>query len=439
MSDSLNIDRAPGPAVGPSRAAASASGTAADKEALAPSAAGPAPVEGNRLGLVPPEPVKVVEPAVALDSLNLDKGSLVKLDGMVGSYIASIATLDVKDPRFEDRVGDIHKLGDDEINAASQISSGLPPRSSASLQMSGLNGNSGVGASLIQLRRQLDALNPGRQGELFGPHKLLGILPLGDRLSRYFAKYESSQGHLNAVIEALRNGQDALQKDAVDLEQDKANLWQIMEKLRQYTYLSQKLDSALATRIAHVQANDPERARIFNEDMLFHVRQKTQDLTTQLALNVQGYLALDAIRRNNLELIRGVDRASTTTVSALRTAVIAAQALSDQKLVLDQITALNAATSEVTKSTPAPTRRQSGAVKEQATSATVELQKLQLAFDNVYATVDEIDAYRLKALDSMTETVDSLSDQIRKAQSSMNRARPREQSAPAKNGATLPK
>jgi hypothetical protein len=53
--------------------------------------------------------------------------------------------------------------------------------------------------------------------------------------------------------------------------------------------------------------------------------------------------------------------------------------------------------------------------------------------------VDEIDAYRLKALDSMTETVDSLSDQIRKAQSSMNRARPPEQSAPDKNGASLRK
>ena len=71
------------------------------------------------------------------------------------------------------------------------------------------------------------------------------------------------------------------------------------------------------------------------------MRQKRQDLLTQLAVSVQGYLALDLIRRNNVELIKGVDRATTTTISALRTAVIVAQALSDQKLVLDQITALN--------------------------------------------------------------------------------------------------
>ena len=54
-------------------------------------------------------------------------------------------------------------------------------------------------------------------------------------------------------------------------------------------------------------------------------------------MNIQGYLALDMIRKNNLELMKGVDRATTTTVAALRTAVIVAQALNNQKLVLDQI------------------------------------------------------------------------------------------------------
>ena len=34
---------------------------------------------------------------------------------------------------------------------------------------------------------------------------------------------------------------------------------------------------------------------------------------------MQGYLAMDLIRKSNLELIKGVDRATTTTVSALRT------------------------------------------------------------------------------------------------------------------------
>jgi uncharacterized protein YaaN involved in tellurite resistance len=140
-------------------------------------------------------------------------------------------------------------------------------------------------------------------------------------------------------------------------------------------------------------------------------------------------MALDVIRRNNFELIRGVDRATTTTVSALRTAIIVAQALSDQKLVLDQITALNTTTSDLIESTSVMLRQQSGAINEQAASSTIELQKLQLAFDNIYATLDEIDAYKLKALDSMNKTIDSLNGQIGKAQTFLERGHSPDQAA----------
>ena len=77
--------------------------------------------------------------------------------------------------------------------------------------------------------------------------------------------------------------------------------------------------------------------------------------------------------KNNLELIKGVDRATTTTISALRTAVILAQALENQKLVLDQITALN---DDDVEPDPADQSRCSatpGAIQQQAASATIGL------------------------------------------------------------------
>jgi uncharacterized protein YaaN involved in tellurite resistance len=153
------------------------------------------------------------------------------------------------------------------------------------------------------------------------------------------------------------------------------------------------------------------------------VRQKDQDILTQLAVSVQGYLALDVIRRNNLELIKGVDRATTTTVSALRTAVIVAQALANQKLVLDQITALNTTTGNLIESTSELLRTQSAKIGEQAATSTINLEQLQHAFDNVYATIDQIDSYKLQALDNMKKTVDALSTQVAKAQTYLQRAK----------------
>ncbi len=84
---------------------------------------------------------------------------------------------------------------------------------------------------------------------------------------------------------------------------------------------------------------------------MFYTRQRTTDLLTQMAVTVQGYLALDLVKKNNVELVKGVDRASTTTVSALRTAVTVAQAMTNQKLVLEQITALNTTTAGMIDST----------------------------------------------------------------------------------------
>ena len=54
-------------------------------------------------------------------------------------------------------------------------------------------------------------------------------------------------------------------------------------------------------------------------------------------MNQQGIIAMEVIRRNNLELIRAVSRAENVTVAALRTAVTVAGALYHQKIVLEKV------------------------------------------------------------------------------------------------------
>jgi uncharacterized protein YaaN involved in tellurite resistance len=144
---------------------------------------------------------------------------------------------------------------------------------------------------------------------------------------------------------------------------------------------------------------------------------------------VQGYLALDLVRKNNLELIKGVDRATTTTVAALRTAVIVAQALGNQKLVLDQIGALNTTTGNLIASTSELLRDQSAAIHRQAASSTIEIAKLQQAFANVYQTMDAISDYKVKALDAMQRTVDALTGEVAKSKTYLDRVRRQESAA----------
>jgi len=370
--------------------------------------------------------VSVVAPQQAEAAVQIDAAEAAKLDATVASYVEGVTTLDVHDAAFASRVRDIQKLGDTDMRASAEVSNRLLQKPLAAAAQSGVSDASDISKSLLTLRQTVEDLDPSTQGDLLSPKRLFGILPFGDRIRDYFGKYQSSQSHLNAIIESLYHGQDELQKDNADLEQEKVNLWAVMGRLRQYIYLGQRLDAALTEKIAGIEATDPDRAKALKEDLLFPVRQKVQDLLTQLAVSVQGYLALDLIRRNNVELIKGVDRATTTTVSALRTAIIVAQALSDQKLVLDQITALNTTTGRLIESTSELLRQQSSTISEQAASSTIELATLQAAFSNIYATMDEVDAFKVKALDSMSKTIDALTTEVGRSHAYLDRAQARD-------------
>ena len=172
--------------------------------------------------------------------------------------------------------------------------------------------------------------------------------------------------------------------------------------------------------------------------MLFYARQKHQDLLTQQAVSIQGYLAIDLVRKNNLELIKGVDRAATTTVAALRTAVVVAQALANQKLVLDQITALNTTTSKLIESTSELLATQSVDINKQAASTTIGLESLHTAFANIYQSMDAIDTFKTQALDSMAQTVTALETEIATSQAYLA-ARPRRRRPRRRLGARRPR
>jgi len=280
-----------------------------------------------------------------------------------------------------------------------------------------------VSNTLVDLRRTVTDLDP-KGADLTGVKKVLKWLPGGDKIDRYFDKYRSAQSHLDAIIKALASGQDELRKDNAAIETEKANMWSLMGKLREYNELAAALDAAIEQKVAELEAaGRTEDANTVRSDALFPVRQRRQDIQTQMAVAVQGYMALDLIRRNNLELIRGVDRAQTTTIAALRTAVIVAQALNRQKLVLDQINALNTVTSNLIESTSEQLRIQGAAINEQAASSTIQIEKLQAAFDNVFATMDAVDTFRVQAVDSMAQTIQALEGQIERARPYLERTR----------------
>ncbi len=363
--------------------------------------------------LTPPEPVAPVAVSDALGKVPVPPDERGQLQTQAETLARDFVQLAPESEAYKQRVRALEALANTEIQRSANVSNRLLDRPTRA--MATLDEGSPVAKTLLDLRGTVEKLDPSRQGDLFSPKKLLGILPFGNKLRDYFRGYESSQGHLNAIIESLRHGKDELLRDNASIEQEKSNMWALMGELEKFGFLARALADAVQKEIDAVEATDPERARALKEEILFAARQKEQDIATQLAVNVQGYLALDLIKRNNAELVKGVDRATTTTVAALRTAVITAQAVANQKLVLDQITAMQSTTSNLIVATSQMLRTNATRIQEGASNATIDVEKLKEAFANVRATIDSMADYRIKALSSMERTVDALSDEVGKA------------------------
>ena len=389
-------------------------------------------LEAPGITLTPPDPVPVVAPAQAAGLVPLAAEQKSKLDEKVDSFINDLIAQDTNSPEFGKRVDQLTSMGRKEIAAAAGMSNRFLDR-----PVRAMDKDQGVGANLIELRRTVEALDPARAGKLSPGKKLLGLIPFGNTMQKYFDGYVSAQGHIKAILDKLASGKDELLMDNAAIDVERAKLWEAMGNLEQMIHISKKLDEGIEEKAGDLDATDPAKAKALRESALFYTRQRTQDLLTQMAVTVQGYLALDLVKKNNVELVKGVDRASTTTVAALRTAVTVAQAMTNQRLVLQQITALNETTAGIIDSTSTLLKEQTGAIHQQAAASTIPVETLQRAFQNIYDTMDTIDTFKVKALDSMKQTVTTLSAEVEKSKGYIARAQGQSSAQVAHDGPSL--
>jgi uncharacterized protein YaaN involved in tellurite resistance len=383
----------------------------------------------TKLKLEAPEALTTVAPEQAAGLVPIEADVKSKLETVVDKFVGELVAADANSPEFGAKVDELTNMGRKQIAEAAGHSNRFLDR-----PVKAIDSDTGIGADLTELRRTVEALDPGRQGNLSTPRKILGIIPFGNKLGNYFQKYQSSQTHISKILGSLASGKDELLMDNAAIDTERKGLWKAMGALEQMIHISKVMDQRLEEKANELDATDPAKAKAIRETALFYTRQRTTDLLTQMAVTVQGYLALDLVKKNNVELVKGVDRASTTTVSALRTAVTVAQALTNQRLVLDQITALNTTTANIIDTTGNLLKSQTGDIHRQAASSTIPLETLQRAFQNIYDTMDMIDQFKLEALGSMKQTVNTLTSEVEKSRGYIARAEGVEQNRLAAGG-----
>jgi len=161
---------------------------------------------------------------------------------------------------------------------------------------------------------------------------------------------------------------------------------------------------------------DPEKVKFVTEEVLFPLRQRFMDMQQMIVVNQQGVMATEIVIRNNKELMRGVERARNVTINALRTSVMVAGALYNQKIVLKKIQMLNEITNNFIRSNAQMLKGQGAEIQKQSMEANISVETLKTAFADVMEALDSISTYKQEALPKMRDTINQFKELAAKSE-----------------------
>lgn len=351
------------------------------------------------LDITPPVKEQVVE------VLEVEPQRKSELEQLADQKVTELLAVDINSMEGRRSITSvIEGFGKQEVEAAKSKNSLMSVRIG---DLSNSGGETGtVATSLLDLNKQVKNLNP--EGIDFTRKGLLGKVfsPVHD----YFDKYKKADKVIQEILEKLAKGKKQLINDNTTLEIEQDFIRKNTKSLGEKVEMLMAMDTVLEEKISRMKGlavtqEDQDNVKFLEEEVLFPIRQSVQSKQAIQAVNYQGYFAMDTVRKNNKELIRAVDMAMDLTVTALRTAVMVASALYNQKIVLEVVGAVNETTNNMIEATSNLIKQQGTEIHKQAVSSGVNPDTLRTAFQNIFDAMDEIATFKQEALPIMKNTI----------------------------------
>lgn len=368
--------------------------------------------------LTPPEVITPVPAEASPGAVPLKPEVKTAVDEQVGRFIDALMAEDVNSDAFKSKLDSAFALGRQEVSTAASLMQGqLLQRNFVGAE------ESPAYKAIAEIRGQLDKLNPGAEGDLLAPKKLFGLIPYGNKLQAYFRKYQSAAGQLNQAMNQLYAARDDVQRDVADIEATRGKLWDAMQQLSAAIHFARTLDTQLADKVAALKATDPIRAKALEQEVLFYARQNLADIQTQQAVCVNGYLALDVLKKTGREMMNGCSRVATTGMSALAVAQTVARATGNQIQVMEMLQGVNATIGDLISQTGKQLNQHVEATGQFASNPMLGIDKIKEMFDQTYQAMDAMDTFRSQAITAMGQNNAIVQEQLARSEQYVDRVR----------------
>ncbi len=368
--------------------------------------------------LSPPEVITPLSNLAAQSAVPLARETQTAVDDQVDRFMEGLLKEDVQSEAFKSKLDSAFALGREEVSIASGLMQGrLLQRNFAGIE------DSSAFKAIQDMRGHLDELNPGKEGDLFQPQKLLGFIPYGNKLQSYFRRYQSAGSQLQKSMQQIYTARDDMQRDVVDIEATRTKLWDAMQKLSGAIYFAETLDAKLASKVDALQATDPTKAKALQQEVLFYARQNLLDMQTQQAICTNGYLALDVLKKTGREMMNGCTRVATTGMSALAVAQTVARATGNQIQVMEMLTGVNSAIENLVAESGRQLNTHVEKTTQFAQNPMLGIEKMKEMFDQTFKAMDAMDTFRAKSIEVMGQNNTIMKEQLARADQYIDRTR----------------
>lgn len=373
---------------------------------------------GKSFQLTPPEVLEPVREDKANEMVSVKPERLIDIEKRVDGFMSVLLSGDLHSQDFKDKLDQAFALGRQEVSV------------SAALLQSRLLEKNFVGAqdtpafqAISELRSQLDKLNPGNDGDLLEPNRLLGLIPWGNKLQAYFRRYQTAAAQIKTIMGQVYEARDDVQKDIVELEAQRTKIWDGMNKMAEAIRFAEMLDQKLIDKVEALKASDALRAKALEQEVLFYARQNLQDMLTQQAVSINGYLALDVIKKTGRELMNGCTRVATTGMSALAVAQTVARATGNQVEVMEMLHGVSGTIGKLIQQTGEQLNTHVTETSKFAEDPLLGIEAIKQMFAQTYQAMDAIDSFRSKAITVMGRNNEMIQSELARSHEYLDRVR----------------
>jgi uncharacterized protein YaaN involved in tellurite resistance len=138
---------------------------------------------------------------------------------------------------------------------------------------------------------------------------------------------------------------------------------------------------------------------------------------------INGYLALDVLKKTAREMQNGCTRVATTGMSALAVAQTVARATGNQIQVMEMLKGVSTTIENLIAESGRQLNTHVEKTAEFASNPLLGIEKIKEMFDQTYKAMDTMDNFRSKAIDVMGKNNQIMQTEIDRAKTYMDRVR----------------